>query len=164
MRVQRFSGSDNAYIPSSQPTYSGQLPYDEFLRRLTKANKVALQLNLDGGRQQWITFALTGSGTALAKIGAVRADSEPRRPSAAPAKTAPQAAKSAPENPAGRREKRFASDEMPSIPANAQLNRDGHDWSCVRGYVRSGDECTAVKIPEHAELNRYGNGWQCVRG
>src|SRR5260370_30439047 len=91
MRVQRFSGSDNAYIPSSQPTYSGQLPYDEFLRRLTKANKVALQLNLDGGRQQWITFALTGSGTALAKIGAVRADSEPRRPSAAPAKTVPQA-------------------------------------------------------------------------
>src|SRR5262249_32441978 len=69
MKIQRFSNGDAVYIPSHQ--YGGHLAYDEFLRRITGAKKVALLLNVEGAGQHWITFSLTGSRSALTKIGAL---------------------------------------------------------------------------------------------
>jgi hypothetical protein len=71
MRLELFSDYRDAYITSRQ--YSNDLDYDEFLRRLTSAAKVALRLNFDIVGQKWITFSLAGSDSALAQIGAVPA-------------------------------------------------------------------------------------------
>lgn len=69
MDIERFSNSDIVYVPSYQ--YGGRLSYDEFLRRLTGANKVALLLDVEGAGQHWLTFSLRGSSPALTKIGAL---------------------------------------------------------------------------------------------
>lgn len=74
MRIERFSNSRDVFIPSNQWSH---LAYDEFLRRITEANKVALLLTIEGAGQHWMTFSLTGSGPALTKIGAL--DSKPRK-------------------------------------------------------------------------------------
>jgi hypothetical protein len=73
MAIQRFSTTDFMYIPSDQ---EGQLSYDEFLRKLAGANKVAMLIIFEGAGQQWVTFSLKGSGSALMKIGAL--NSKPR--------------------------------------------------------------------------------------
>ena len=69
MDIERFSNSDTVYVPSYQ--YRGRLSYDEFLRRMTGTNKVALLLDVEGAGQHWITFSLRGSSPALTKIGAL---------------------------------------------------------------------------------------------
>jgi hypothetical protein len=53
------------------------LSYDEFLRRMTGANKMALLLTFEDAGQHWITFSLDGSTAALTKIGALT--TKPRR-------------------------------------------------------------------------------------
>jgi hypothetical protein len=77
MNPQRFSDGDDVYIPSYQDNYRGYLSYDEFLRRITGANKVSLLLTLEGAGRHWITFSLRGSSPALTKIGAFY--SKPRK-------------------------------------------------------------------------------------
>jgi hypothetical protein len=59
------------HIPSYQYNDSGQLSYDEFIRRMAEANKVALLLDVEQAGKQWITFSLSGSSPALHKIGAL---------------------------------------------------------------------------------------------
>jgi hypothetical protein len=71
MRLERFTDGDAVYIPSYQYTYSRQLSYDEFLRRMTGANKMAILLTFEEAGQHWVTFSLEGSNAALAKIGAL---------------------------------------------------------------------------------------------
>jgi hypothetical protein len=149
MRIEKFSNDTNVYIPSSQYSYSQQLSYDEFLRRLTSATKVALLLTVESAGQQWITFSLRGSGPALTKIGALPQEgSQPQK----------SLAKSI-----GRRTP-AESHVTPSLPANAKMNLLGNDWECVRGYRRSGNECVVVEVPSNAKLNVLGNDWECQRG
>lgn len=76
MRIERFSNGDDVYISSFQ--YSEHLSYDEFLRRITGANKVALLMTVKGAGQHWIRFSLTGSRPALTKIGALHSN-KPRK-------------------------------------------------------------------------------------
>ena len=72
MRVEKFSNGDDVFIPSSQNSYGSYLQYDELLRRMTVAQKLALLLNVDQVGQQWITFSLLGTGSAFAAIGAIQ--------------------------------------------------------------------------------------------
>jgi len=69
MDIQRFSNSDAVYIPSHQSAH--HLSYDEFLKRMAGANKVALRLTFEQADHYWFTFSLRGSGPALTAIGAV---------------------------------------------------------------------------------------------
>ena len=69
MRIKKFSDGDNVYISSYQYDYSGHLSYNEFLRRLARANRTSLLLTVEGADQHWITFSLRGSSSALTKIG-----------------------------------------------------------------------------------------------
>lgn len=50
------------------------------------------------------------------------------------------------------------------LPANAELDYTGKDWTCKRGYKRVGDGCEQVAIPLNAELDYYGRDWTCKRG
>ena len=75
MKIEKFSDGDDVFISSYHHAYSGNLSYDEFLRRMPEANKVALLLTFEGVGQHWITFSLTGSGPALTKIGALHGKS-----------------------------------------------------------------------------------------
>lgn len=147
MRLDRFSDGDAVYIPSYQ--YSGQFAYDEFLRRMIGANKVALLLTVEAAGRHWITFSLKGSGPALTRIGAVPAGDS------GPPKSHPKKSGAAYQRP---------QSGTPTLPANARLNILGNDWECVRGYRRSGDECIAVQVPPNARLNVLGNDWECQRG
>lgn len=72
MELKTFSGGDDVYISSYQPTYGNHLQYDEFPRRMTSAKKVAMRFKFDVAGQHWITFSLKGVGPALVAIGAVR--------------------------------------------------------------------------------------------
>ena len=150
MEIQRFSNGDDVYIPSQQDKYRGHLAYDEFLRRITGANKVALLLTVEGAGQYWITFSLRGSIPALTKIGAL------------PSGYSGTQTSTARKSPDTRRSSEGGI--TPNLPANAKLNILGNDWECVRGYRRSGNDCIAVQIPANAKLNILGNDWQCVRG
>ena len=72
MDIRGFSrGAASAYIPSAQATYSNRLGYDDFLRRLGSANKVAIQLDFNYVGKHWITFSLDSSRAALTAIGAL---------------------------------------------------------------------------------------------
>ena len=74
MNLSISSDGDDVYIPSGQYLV-GNLDYDEFLRRLTTANKVALQLKFGKGAsiyltdadRHWIVFSLTGSQEMLSR-------------------------------------------------------------------------------------------------
>ena len=77
MRIKQFSDGDNVYIPSNQYDVSGHLSYNEFLRRLARANRTSLLLTVEEADQHWITFSLRGSSSALTKIGAL--SSKPRK-------------------------------------------------------------------------------------
>ena len=130
MEIQRFSNGDDVYIPSQQGNYRGHLAYDELLRRMTGANKVALLLTVEGAGQHWITFSLRGSSPALTKIGALPSGYSGTQTSTV--KKSPDTQRSS------------ESGITPNLPANAKLNFRGNDWECVRGYRRSGDECVPV--------------------
>jgi len=65
MKIERFSNSDDVFISSYQSTYDRNLSYDEFLRRMTRATKIALLLDMKEVGKHWITFSLGGSGPAL---------------------------------------------------------------------------------------------------
>lgn len=166
MRLEQFSGGDDVYIPSNQYIHSNQLQYDEFLRRMTGAKKVALLVTFDVAGPHWITFSLRGAGPALLSIGAVRPiPTAPReRPStndgSGDRSSRPTTTKSQPTD--GRRT--FGSAATPRLPANAELDYTGHDWKCQRGFRKVGNECSAVQLPEHAELDYTGSNWKCQRG
>jgi len=161
MRLERFSNSADAYIPSQQPTYGGLLSYDEFLLRMTTAKKVALLLNIEGAGEHWFAFSLEGSRPALIKIGAITPrsgtthDTIQRAPPGTESRSDTKSARP-------RQSPQYAS--PPSLPANAKLNIYGNDWECQRGYRRSANECVAVQLPPNAKLNIYGNDWECQRG
>lgn len=69
MSVERFSDGSDLYISPYQN--SRQLPYDEFLRRMTTADKMAFLLHVENGGKRWLTFSLNGSAAALTTIGAL---------------------------------------------------------------------------------------------
>jgi hypothetical protein len=77
MGIRKFSDGDNVYIPSYEYAHSGHLSYNEFLRRVARANKTSLLLTVEGAGQHWIMFSLRGSSSALTKIGAL--SSKPRK-------------------------------------------------------------------------------------
>jgi hypothetical protein len=77
MKIAKFSSGNNVYIYSDQGSYSSHLSYNEFLRRMTGAKKIALRLTVMGAGKHWIRFSLTGSGPALTRIGAFR--SKPKK-------------------------------------------------------------------------------------
>lgn len=177
MRLERFSNGDNVYIPSSQYNYSGQLPYNDFLQRMTTAHKVALLLTVEGAGQHWIAFSLTGNAPALVEIGAISPKAEgtkssDTKPSAAKkpttargiSKQSPDRSASAPSTPIRTSPPAATDVDKPRLPRNAELNTYGNDWVCIRGYRRSGNECVEVQPPANAQLNVYGNDWTCVRG
>lgn len=166
MQLEAFANVDDVYIPSSQRINSNRLQYDEFLRRLTNAKKVALQLKFDVVGHHWVTFSLTGARPALVAIGALQPI-----PVVSPVNQLPKdgvgnksahsrATDSKPT--AARRTDENAG--TPRLPTNAELDYTGNNWKCKRGYSRAGNECNAVLLPTHAELDYTGNNWKCVRG
>lgn len=68
MRIDKFNDSETVYIPSYQYTYSNQLEYKEFLRRLRSGKAVSLRLDTSNAGSHWITFTLKGSSEALAAL------------------------------------------------------------------------------------------------
>jgi hypothetical protein len=177
MRLERFSNGDDVYIPSSQYNYSGQLPYNEFLQRMTTAKKVALLLTVEGAGQHWIAFSLAGSAPALIRIGAISPKSDgtssaEKKSSTAKKQSETKATKKTPSEqsatpattPNPTSPSASKDGDKPRLPANAELNVYGNDWVCIRGYRRSGNECVPVQLPRNAELNLYGNDWKCSRG
>jgi hypothetical protein len=65
MNIETFTDSDDVYIGKSQFSYSNQLPYDEFIRRLQNAKAVSVQVESRNAGTHWITFTLNGSREAL---------------------------------------------------------------------------------------------------
>jgi hypothetical protein len=51
-----------------------------------------------------------------------------------------------------------------AIPANAEIDVYGSNWTCRRGYHPVGEGCVAVAIPANAEIDVYGSNWTCRRG
>jgi len=141
MKINSFSSGDSVYIDSYQYSSSGHLSYDQFLRRMTGANKVALLLTVKGAGQHWIKFSLRGSSPALTKIGAVSPQHSDTKINTPRKSTIPQ-----------RQPKRGVTYQL---PANAELNILGNGWTCVRGYHRSGNECVVVKLPANAERTHF---------
>ena len=68
MRLDSYSDSDGVFIPSNQYSYSNQLPYDEFIRRLGGGKAVAIRIQSSNAGTHWITFTLNGSSEALGVI------------------------------------------------------------------------------------------------
>jgi hypothetical protein len=192
MKVERFSNGDGIYIPTNQwPYYVGNNRdgegYSEFIRRLTEANKVALLLTVDGAGQYWMKFQLTGSISALTKIGALSLPANAKLNDSgnhwecnsgytksgnqcvevkSPANATPKG-DSAPQRSTPRESgdtQQLGGDITPRLPANAKLNYSGHDWECNRGYDRKGNECVEVKLPANAPINYSGHGWECNHG
>jgi hypothetical protein len=171
MRLERFSNGGDVYIPS-RSSHSGHLLYGEFLGRMTVANKLALQMKVDGLGEHWFVFSMAGSSSALASIGAVapavveRREAAPRAQSVKPVPK--QLAPQQPVSPQRGAEKKSGSPTLPAnsptLPANATLNVYGNDWVCIRGFRRTANECVAVTMPSNAVLNVYGNDWVCARG
>jgi hypothetical protein len=54
--------------------------------------------------------------------------------------------------------------ERISVPANAVLDYTGHDWTCISGYRRQGNECIQVGISANAVLDYTGHDWTCISG
>jgi hypothetical protein len=50
------------------------------------------------------------------------------------------------------------------IPANAQIDFTGHDWTCNSGYYKSGRECVKVNMPANAQIDFTGHDWTCNSG
>ena len=63
--------------------------------------------------------------------------------------------------PATYSSKRSPNGEM---PANAQLDYNGHAWTCLRGYAQRGGQCEQVSLPPNAQLDYTGHAWTCSRG
>ena len=180
MRLQKFSDGDGVYIPSDQYTYSSQLQYDEFLRRMTSAKKIALQVKFDAVGRHWIAFSLKGADAALLSIGAVKvkwdAPSQDQnnlnKGFSAPREQLPA------NDGSGAMHSRTTSDNArltdssgkagtentPSLPTNAELDYTGNNWKCKRGFRNVKNECHALILPEHAEVDYTGSDWKCQRG
>jgi hypothetical protein len=166
MKLEKFSDGSDVYIPSYQQTYRNHLQYDEFLRRVTSAKKVALNVKFDVAGRHWITFSLNGAGSTLMAIGAVQ-----------PTPLAPPKA-SLPKNIVGDKgsqskvteskqtgaRRTDANAGVPRLPTHAELDYTGNNWKCQRGYRKVENECRAVLLPMHAELDYTGNNWKCSRG
>ncbi len=50
------------------------------------------------------------------------------------------------------------------IPANAELDYTGKDWTCKRGFKLIRGGCERVDMPANAELDYTGKDWTCKRG
>ena len=149
MKVGQFSNSTDVFISSQQSKYDGNLQYDEFLRRMPEAKKVALQLKVKGASQFWTRFSLAGSKQALIQISAIS-------PQGSSTQSSPVRAIKEPGDQIGESNSR--------LPANSELNYSGHGWMCKSGFSQSGNECVPVQIPANAELNYSGHGWMCKSG
>lgn len=68
MRLENYSDSKDVYIHSNQYSYSQQLPYKVFIRRLTGGKAVSIQVQSSNAGTHWITFTLNGSSEALGKL------------------------------------------------------------------------------------------------
>lgn len=45
------------------------------------------------------------------------------------------------------------------------FNREyGRGWDCIRGYVKSSNQCVPVTVPDNAYLDACGSSWKCHRG
>ena len=44
------------------------------------------------------------------------------------------------------------------------MNAYGSDWTCKKGFYKSGKECLKVNIPQNGKLNAYGSDWICKDG
>ena len=49
------------------------------------------------------------------------------------------------------------------MPANAELDYTGKDWTCKRSFKQVGTSCQAVELPANAELDYTGKDWTCKR-
>ena len=166
MALETFSGSDDVYIPLYQPTYRNHLPYEEFLRRMAGASKMAIRVKFDVAGHHWLTFSLTDAAPALVAIGALQPV-----PVKSPDRSSPKGAiggkatqskvtEANSTSPRGT----GASTVTAALPENAELDYTGNNWKCQRGYSRVGNECRAVQLPRYAELDYTGNNWKCQRG
>jgi len=158
MKVEEFSNGDGIYIPTNQwPYYVGDNlhgeGYTEFIRRLTDAKKVALLLSVDGIGPYWTKFQLTGSISALTKIGAFSLPSNARLSDSGTDWEC---------NSGYSRSGNGCVEVKP--PANAKLDLWGHNWECNSGYSRSGNGCVEVKPPANAKLDLWGHNWECNSG
>lgn len=166
MGLETFSGGDDVFIPANQPTYSNHLRYDEFLRRMTSAKKVALRVKFHVTGNHWLTFSLTGAGPALLAIGALKPIPvvPPDQPSPKDAAGNKSVQSKSTDSKLTAARRTDANAGTPRLPTNAELDYTGNNWKCQRGYSKVGNECNAVQLPTHAELDYSGNNWKCARG
>jgi hypothetical protein len=47
------------------------------------------------------------------------------------------------------------------MPQHSYLDYSGADWTCERGYKKTGAACIALQVPANAHLNNAGDDWEC---
>ena len=69
--ITRFGEPPYRYFFSPSQPWGSRSDYDEFLRQLSTANEVSLEISFGSAGRRWISFSLTGSTEALSEIGAI---------------------------------------------------------------------------------------------
>ena len=58
----------------------------------------------------------------------------------------------------------LSAPQAQALPANSHANVFGGGWACDKGFKRTGNRCTKVKIPKNARLSILGDRWECNTG
>lgn len=154
--VNRFNNGDDIFISESGSSYAyrSTVDFGTLIQSLAGQNTLAIHAKLENLGQEWITFPLTGSRTALVEIGMI----------SAPAPSDPSSRQSSPESTAPTRISPSTLTELPDskvvIPDNAYVS--GNRWYCSSGYKRIGNDCIALDVPSNAYIS--GNRWYCNSG
>lgn len=67
MRLDTYSNSNEVYIPSYQYDYSGHLKYEEFIKKLSQANTLAI--NIPAQEKFWTRFNLENAPGVISLLG-----------------------------------------------------------------------------------------------
>jgi hypothetical protein len=67
MDLESYSDSDDVYIPSYQPEYSGNMSYQHFIEGIITANAIAIKI--PAADSFWVKFSLKGSNAAINQLG-----------------------------------------------------------------------------------------------
>ena len=166
VRVGRFNESDDIYISDSVSSYS-EVSFSNLVRELAGQNTLAIRPKLKSLGQQWVTFPLTGSRSALTKIGFVSArPADGVRALQHPSTTTPVPTRSTTMTSTGSNSPDVSKNvttvrtSQIVVPENAYIA--GNNWYCSSGYRRIGNSCSRLVAPTNAYV--YGNNWHCNSG
>lgn len=67
MRLEKYSDSEEVYIPSYQYSYSDQLSYKDFIKMLK--NSQSLAIKIPASESFWTTFNIQNSSEVIAALG-----------------------------------------------------------------------------------------------